>query len=74
MLAERQIMTLTSPQLLIDLPKSFANRRVEVLVLALDEMVPVIKKRTPPPELAGRVREKGDVMTSTSPLDWGIEE
>lgn len=64
MLAERQIRTVTSPTLVIDLPTTFVNQRVEVLILALDEGTAPARKRVPPPQFAGRVREMGDVMTS----------
>ncbi|MCF7978325.1 MAG: hypothetical protein K9L82_09950 [Chromatiaceae bacterium] len=32
------------------------------------------KRRVPPPALAGKVRELGDVMSSASASDWGLEE
>lgn len=48
MLAERQIKTLTSPTLVLDLPESFANRKVEIVVLALDEDSPPWQRREPP--------------------------
>ncbi|NMQ29531.1 BREX-2 system adenine-specific DNA-methyltransferase PglX [Candidatus Accumulibacter phosphatis] len=32
------------------------------------------RRRAPPPQLAGKVRELGDVMCSASPAEWGIEE
>ena len=76
MQVQRLIETVTSPRLVIDLPASFVNHRVEILVLTLDEPQPVKsgRKRTPPPQFAGRVRELGDVMSSVPPSDWGITE
>jgi hypothetical protein len=32
------------------------------------------KRRYPPPQFAGKVRELGDVMSSVPTADWGIEE
>ncbi|WPL18777.1 hypothetical protein Thiowin_03868 [Thiorhodovibrio winogradskyi] len=31
------------------------------------------KRRVPPPALAGKVRELGDVMSSASASDWGLD-
>ena len=55
-----------------DLPKSFVNHRVEILIPTLDDAQPVNsgKKRAPPPQFAGRVKELGDVMSSVPPADW----
>jgi hypothetical protein len=76
MQVQRLIETITSPRLVIDLPGSFVNHRVEILVLTLDdsELVNRVRKRTPPPQFAGRVRELGDVMSSIPSSDWGINE
>lgn len=32
---------------------------------------PVKKRRTPPPQFAGQVKELGDVMSTVSSTDWG---
>lgn len=74
MQVQRLIETITSPHLFIDLPKSFLNHRVEILILTLDDPQPVNsgKKRIPPPQFTGRVKELGDVMSSVPPADWGI--
>jgi hypothetical protein len=76
MQVQRLIETVTSSRLVIDLPVSFVNHRVEVLVLTLDDPQPgsTVRKRKPPPQFAGRVRELGDVMSSVPPTDWGISE
>jgi hypothetical protein len=76
MQVQRLIETVTSPRLVIDLPGSFVNHRVEILVVTLDESesVQLHKKRMPPPQFAGKVRELGDVMSSVPPADWGITE
>ena len=76
MQVQRLIETVTSSRLVIDLPVSFVNHRVEVLVLTLNDPQPdsTVKKRKPPPQFAGRIRERGDVMSSIPPADWGINE
>jgi hypothetical protein len=70
------IQTPTSSRLVIDLPDSFVNQRVEVLVVTLDESEAVSphKRRVPPPQFAGKVKELGDVFSSVPLSDWGIEE
>jgi len=30
------------------------------------------KRRAPPPQFAGQVKELGDVMSSVSVVDWGL--
>ena len=76
MQVQRLIESLTSPRLVIDLPESFVNHRVEILVLTLDESEPAQprKRRTPPAQFAGKVKEIGDVMSSVPASDWGREE
>ena len=43
--------------------------------MTLDETEPKTakKRRTPPIQFAGQVKELGDVMSSTSAADWGCE-
>lgn len=71
---QRLIETVTSPHLVIELPGSFVNHRVEILVLTLDdpETTAPHPRRAPPPQFAGKVRELGDVMNSIPLTDWGI--
>jgi hypothetical protein len=72
---QRIVQTLDKPQLVINLPKSFVHQRVEVLVMTIDEVEPTLtkKRRTPPPQFAGQVKETGDVMSTVSTADWGCE-
>jgi hypothetical protein len=76
MQVQRSIQTPTSSRLVIDLPDSFVNQRVEVLVVTLDEseVVSPHKRRVPPPQFVGKVKELGDVISSVPLSDWGIEE
>jgi hypothetical protein len=72
---QRKIQILDTPRLVIDLPPSFVNRQIEVLVITLDEGETAAstpkRRRAPPAMLAGRVKELGDVMSSVPPEDWG---
>jgi len=76
MQVQRLVETLTSSRLVIELPESFVNQRVEVLIVTLDEAEAAAprKRRKPPPQFAGKVKELGDVMTSVPASDWGIGE
>jgi hypothetical protein len=71
---QRHIEQLTTPRLVLDLPPSFANQRVEVLVLTLDDAPPQIprKRRVPPPQFAGKVKELGDVINTIPLADWSL--
>ncbi len=73
---QRTIQTLDTPRLVIDLPTSFVNQRVEILVITLDDNEPQLaqKRRVPPPQFAGRVKELGDVLSSVPCEDWGQQE
>lgn len=70
---QRTIQTIDTPHLVIEVPASFVHRQVEILVITLDETdsQPTRKRRVPPPQFAGRVKELGDVMSSVSADDWG---
>ena len=60
----------------IAIPKSLQHRRIEVALVLLDENEPAkpVRKRRPPPQFAGRVKELGDVVNSLSAEDWGLVE
>ncbi|MBF0232784.1 MAG: hypothetical protein HQK65_07080 [Desulfamplus sp.] len=73
--AKRYIRKIHTPQLYIDLPPSFINRNIEILIIPLDEVSLPEKqqKRKPPAALAGKVKDVGDVMSSAPLSEWGIE-
>jgi hypothetical protein len=73
---QRTIQTLDTPRLVIELPASFVHRQIEVLVITLDDNEPktIKRRRTPPSQMAGRVNELGDVLSSAPPEDWGQNE
>ena len=62
---ERRIEQLVGRQLVLELPESFENHRVEVIVLTLDdENRP---PRRPHPSLAGKMKIHGDIFDSVMP-------
>ncbi len=71
----RFITKARNSQIQIDLPDSMVNRKIEILVIALEEATDKkkIRKRRPPIELAGKVKEMGNVMESAPLSDWGID-
>ena len=63
---QRQVIDVTSRQVVIDLPESFVNPRVELIALTLDDapVDAVSKRRKPHPEIAGKGRTLGDLIGS----------
>ncbi len=54
------------------LPEDFNDRRVEIIVLTLDEPTeaPPALHRHPHPDIAGQVRIHGDILGSAPKSDW----
>jgi hypothetical protein len=73
MQVERQILEVKSRRLVIELPESFVNHRVEVIALTMDDETPKVAKprRRPHPDIAGKGKTLGDIV---SPIvddgDW----
>ena len=65
---ERRIEQLVGRQLVLELPESFANHRVEVIVLTLDNESPA--ERRPHPSIAGKMKIHGDIFDSVPEEDW----
>jgi len=57
-------------QLLIELPESFVNHKVEVIVLTVDEEAPIARR--PHPAIAGKMQILGDVLESVPDSDWDL--
>lgn len=72
MQVERQFLDVKERKVLIELPASFLNRRVEVIAIALDEEVDKpAKRRRPHPELTGKGRTLGDLVSPVvDEADW----
>lgn len=65
---ERRIEQLVGRQLVLELPESFENHRVEVIVLTLDDE----KRgaRRPHPAIAGKMKIHGEIFESVPEGDW----
>ncbi len=65
MQVERLFEQVKDRRVLIELPDSFNNHWVEIIVLTTDAPRPV--HRHPHPEIAGRTKIRGDILTSCIP-------
>ena len=74
MQVQRQFVEVKQRQVVIELPESFINHRIEVIALTVDEdeVGPPNRQRRPHPDIAGKSRTLGDLI---SPLidetEWG---
>jgi hypothetical protein len=55
---------------LIELPDHFNNRRVEIIVLTVDEPPPVYRRTHP--DIAGQVKIHGDILNSVPETEWDL--
>ena len=63
MIVQRQFFDVTDRRLVIELPESFVNHRVELIVLTVDdEPAPGRNRRQPHPAIAGKGRTLGDLV------------
>lgn len=65
MQVQRQFLDVKDRQVVIELPASFLNRRVEVIAIVLDEeeLGKLAKRRRPHPKIAGKGRTLGDIVS-----------
>ncbi|MBK1725307.1 hypothetical protein [Thiocystis violacea] len=58
----------------IELPENFNDRRVEIIVLTLDEPTETSspQHRRPHPDIAGQVKIHGDILRSAPESDWDL--
>jgi hypothetical protein len=72
MQVERQFIEVKQRQVVIELPESFVNHRVEVIALTVDEDEPALsKRRRPHPAIAGKGRTLGDLVSPiVDDADW----
>ncbi len=72
MQVQRNIIDVHDTQVLIELPQSFVNHRVEVIALTMDdEPVAAPAIRRPHPDLAGKGKTLGDLISPiVDPEDW----
>ena len=63
MQVQRQFVDVTNRRVIIELPESFVNHRVELIALTIDyEPLLEQKRRRPHPEIAGKGRTLGDLV------------
>ncbi|MEQ1530417.1 MAG: hypothetical protein ABL925_13965 [Methylococcales bacterium] len=70
MYAERMIIETDPAGNVKQLPKLPANCRIEAIFLVMDEPVKTI--RQPHPDIAGKVRILGDIVSSVPEADWNL--
>ena len=72
MQVERQFVEVKQRQIVIELPESFINHRIEVIALTVDEDEPDLSKhRRPHPKIAGKGRTLGDLVNPVvDDTDW----
>jgi hypothetical protein len=72
MQVERQFVDVTDRRLIIELPASFVNHRVEVIALTLDEEPAAPQhRRRPHPDIAGKGKILGDLVAPiVADDDW----
>ncbi len=74
MQVQRQFLEVTDRPLVIDVPESFLNHRVEVITLTIDDDMPSDPKpkRRPHPNIAGKGQTLGDLVNPiVDEADWG---
>jgi len=67
---QRNFTEIRSTRLTIDLPESFLNHNVEVVVSMLDNETPTI--RHPHPDIAGKLIINGELFDSAPASDWDL--
>lgn len=70
MYAERMIVETDQSGNLKQIPKLPANCRMEAIFLVMDEQPYTI--RQPHPDIAGKARILGDVLSSVPEADWNL--
>ena len=67
---ERLFEQVRDRRVLIELPDAFNDRRVEIIVLTVDEPMPT--HRRPHPDITGRIKIHGDILASAPESDWEL--
>lgn len=70
MQVERVFEQVKDRRVLIELPDNFNNRRVEIIILTVDD--PPAVHRCPHPEIAGRLKIHGDILSTVPETDWDL--
>ena len=67
---QRHYANIQSTRLTIELPESFLNHEIDVIVSILDDKAPIV--REPHPDIAGKLIIKGDLFDSVANGDWDL--
>ncbi|MFM8331695.1 MAG: hypothetical protein ACKN9T_08405 [Candidatus Methylumidiphilus sp.] len=70
MLVQRCFEEVKNRQIAIELPESFVNHKVEIIVLTIDDDAP--SRRCPHPDIAGKMQILGDILESVPESDWDM--
>lgn len=70
MQVQRSFDEVRGGKLLVELPESFDNHRVEVIVMTVDDDLPAIRR--PHPAIAGKMVISGDLLDTVPNLDWDL--
>ena len=72
MQAQRKIIDDYDTKVVLELPASFVNHRVEVIALTVDEEPSApVQRRQPSPAIFGKGRTLGDIVSPiVDPEDW----
>lgn len=72
MQVQRKIIDVHDTQVVLELPQSFVNHRVEVIALTMDEPpIEVAPRRVPSPAIAGKGKTLGDLLAPiVDAEDW----
>ncbi|MCX7109895.1 MAG: hypothetical protein NTX45_07180 [Proteobacteria bacterium] len=65
---QRHYADIKSTRLTIELPESFLNHEIEVVVSILDDKAPILRK--PHPDIAGKLIIKGDLFDQVLELNY----
>ncbi len=71
MQVERVFEQVKDRRVLIELPDSFNNHRVEIIILTTDD-APLARRRRPHPDIAGRLKIHGDILSTVPETDWDL--
>ena len=67
---QRHYADIQSTRLTIELPESFLNHEIEVVVSILDDKSSILRK--PHPDIAGKLIIKGDLFDSVANGYWDL--
>ncbi len=72
MQVQRQVIDVRETRVVLELPTSFINHRVEVIALTVDdEPSPTRPRRRPHPDIVGKGRTLGDLISPiVEPGEW----